>query len=211
MIRGLSLIVILMLFATTAVVHSEENVASYSGNGAKNTRPFSVDGDWEIRWDANGEIFQLYLYSSDGELVGVAANQSGSGKGSCYQPNPGRYYLQVNALGNWTIEIVSLSASPNAKGAKEINSSKNKVVATFTGNGAKNTRPFQVSSGWDIRWNAQGDIFQLYLYSASGNLIGVSANQSGPGTGSSYQAKGGKYYLQVNALGDWTIEIVDED
>lgn len=65
-----------------------------------------LTGPWEIQWDANGEIFQLFLYNSAGDLEGVPANQQGAGKGASYQAKSGTYYLQVNALGSWTIRIV---------------------------------------------------------------------------------------------------------
>jgi len=90
------------------------------------------------------------------------------------------------------------------------------VVQTFTGSGGQTTRPFTVSDRWEIEWDARGDIFQLYLYDADGGMEtpmgevprGVPANQMGPGTGSSYQSRGGSYYLQVNAMGDWKIDIL---
>ena len=198
----------LILFVCPPSTHPQEIVVSFSGSGGKNTRPFNVSDEWEIQWDATGDIFQIFLYSSDGELVGVAANQSSSGKGSSYQPKAGRYYLQVNALGGWTVDIVSLAGKPKTKTEQTESRGTPKPVASFSGNGAKNTRPFVVSRDWEIRWNARGDIFQLFLYSADGDLIGVPANQSAPGPGSSYQPKAGKYYLQVNALGNWQIEIV---
>jgi hypothetical protein len=35
--------------------------------------------------------------------------KQGPGEGSSYQPNPGRYYLKVNAVGNWSMEITEES------------------------------------------------------------------------------------------------------
>lgn len=87
---------------------SSDVIATFSGSGGKNTRPFSVPAGWEIQWDAKGDIFQLYLYKADGSMVGVPANQQGSGKGSSYQAKAGKYYLQVNALDKWSIKIVKL-------------------------------------------------------------------------------------------------------
>ncbi len=88
--------------------HSSDAIATFSGSGGKNTRPFSVPAGWEIQWDANGDIFQLYLYKADGSLAGIPVNQLGSGKGSSYQASAGKYYLQVNALGQWSIKIVQV-------------------------------------------------------------------------------------------------------
>lgn len=88
------------------VVAQDSVVQSFSGSGGKNTRPFEVKDGWEIQWDAKGSIFQLFLYTEKGDLEGLPANQQGPGEGSSYQPKAGIYYLQVNALGNWTINIV---------------------------------------------------------------------------------------------------------
>jgi len=198
----------IIMFIGSSVFAQAQIVKSISGSGGKNTRPFTVPSGWEIQWDAKGEIFQLYLYSADGTMIGVPANQQGSGKGNSYQAKGGKYYLKVNAMGNWTIKIVQMSSLDDVtkKSVKDYKSEKN--IEIFSGSGGKNTRPFTVPAGWEIQWDAKGDIFQLYLYSADGTMIGVPANQQGSGKGNSYQAKGGKYYLKINAMGNWTIKIV---
>jgi len=91
-------------------VGEEKNVivVEYSGSGMKTTRPFTVNSSWEIQWEAHGMIFQVYLYSEDGQLVDVLANQQGEGKGSSYSPKTGSYYLEVNAMGNWEVKIVKV-------------------------------------------------------------------------------------------------------
>lgn len=203
----------IVIFASVILLgcnlYAQENIVkTFSGSGGKNTRPFSVNKGWEIQWDAKGDIFQLYLYNADGDMIGVPANQQGSGQGSSYQPKGGKYYLQVNAIGNWTIKIVQISSSNDINKQSVKEKEDEKYIESFSGSGGKNTRPFTVPSGWEIQWNAKGDIFQIYLYKADGSLVGVPANQQGAGTGNSYQAKGGKYYLQVNAIGDWTVKIV---
>jgi len=83
-------------------------VVSLSGNGMKNTRPFTVDKGWELQWDSTGQMFQVFLYSSDGELAGVLANQMGSGSGSSYEAKGGTFYLQINAIGQWNIRVVQI-------------------------------------------------------------------------------------------------------
>lgn len=80
-------------------------IASFNGNGIKNTRPFKTDGPWEIHWKASGSIFQVYLHSLNGDLVEVLASQSESGDGSSYCPKRGEFYLNVNTNDNWTIHI----------------------------------------------------------------------------------------------------------
>ncbi|MDR9367238.1 MAG: hypothetical protein RI575_18025 [Balneolaceae bacterium] len=201
--------IIITILSISVSFAQEKVVETYTGNGGKNTRPFTVDDEWEIQWNASGDIFQLYLYSKDGDLIGVPANQQGAGNGSSYQAKSGSYYLQVNALGKWEIEIVQLSSNSDNPSSGGVSSeSSDKYIAKFSGNGGKNTRPFSPNGAWEIKWDAKGDLFQLYLYSEDGDLIGVPANQQGAGTGTSYQPKSGSYYLQVNALGEWEIEIV---
>lgn len=85
--------------------HTSKTIAEFSGRGGKNTRPFSVNTPWEITWDASGSIFQLYLYDMNGNLIGVPANQLNAGKGSSFQVAKGNFYLQVNAIGNWNMQI----------------------------------------------------------------------------------------------------------
>lgn len=84
-------------------------IKSYSGNGAQTTRPFVAKTPWEMQWNTKAEdfmLFQVYLYDGDGNLVGVAANQTKPGKGSFYSPKKGTYYLTINAMADWEIKIV---------------------------------------------------------------------------------------------------------
>lgn len=184
-------------------------VQTFSGTGGKNTRPFTVKDGWEIQWDAKGDIFQLFLYRADGEMDGVSANQQGSGKGASYQAKGGQFYLQVNALGDWTIKIVQTKGQTATPQQSELHPKADPaVIATFSGSGGQNTRPFATTGPWEIQWDAKGDIFQIFLYTVDGEMDGVPANQQGSGKGMSYQPKAGKYYLQVNAIGNWRINIV---
>jgi len=81
-------------------------IKEYSGNGAQTMRPFTVKTAWEIQWDAKGDIFQIYLFDKDGNMLNVVANQQGSGEGSFYSPKKGTFYISTNAMGTWEIKIV---------------------------------------------------------------------------------------------------------
>jgi hypothetical protein len=82
-------------------------------------------------------------------------------------------------------------------------------VASFSGSGQHATRPFSVPDGWEVQWDFSGDILQIYVSSEGGDLAGIAANQQGSGSGSSFQARGGSYYLEINAIGDWTVRVVE--
>lgn len=81
-------------------------IKEYFGNGAQTMRTFTVKTAWEIQWDAKGDIFQIYLFDKDGNMLNLVANQQGSGKGSFYSPKKGTFYISTNAMGTWEIKIV---------------------------------------------------------------------------------------------------------
>lgn len=86
----------------------EAVLQTFKGKGQHTVRPFKVADKWEIKWDAKGDIFQVMLYAADGEMLDIVANQQGSGTGSAFRPKGGEYYLTMNAMGSWTVEIVQL-------------------------------------------------------------------------------------------------------
>ncbi len=115
MIKKTTAIFLALLFLYVSVSAGEKTIKTFSGGGAKNTRPFNVSTEWEIQWDAKGMIFQIFLFNANGDMVGVPANQQGPGKGSSYQSTPGKYYLQINAMGDWKIKIVELTQKSQAE------------------------------------------------------------------------------------------------
>lgn len=82
------------------------------------------------------------------------------------------------------------------------------LIKMFTGTGLMTTRPFTAPDKWEIQWTAQGGSFAIFLYDAEGKILAVAANQTGPGSGSSYQPKGGEYVLQISPMGPWTVKVV---
>ncbi len=174
-------------------------VQQYEGNGALNTRPFTVSQAWEVQWNASGDLFALYLHDGSGDLVDVAASQMGSGSGSSFFPKPGTYYFQVNTLGPWSLRIVHATIGPTPI---------DRAPAVHQGNGIRSTHPFTATGPWELQWEASGDYFGVYVYDAEGTLVDVAANQSGAGPGASYQPRAGTYYLQVNAMGAWSLRVV---
>lgn len=41
-----------------------------------------------------------------------------------------------------------------------------------------------------------------------GKLAATGGVATAPGSGSSYQPRGGTYYLGVNGMGDWTVTVI---
>lgn len=82
------------------------------------------------------------------------------------------------------------------------------VILKEAANGTRNLRPFTVKDGWELRWDATGDHFSAWIFSQNGDPVDSLAKQRKPGSGSSYYPKGGTYHLRINAVGDWTVTVV---
>ena len=82
------------------------------------------------------------------------------------------------------------------------------VVQETSGNGTRNLRPFKVRDHWEIRWHAKDGDIAIFITNPNSGVPQQAAGQDKPGSGSSYQPKGGTYFLRVVATGDWTVTIV---
>jgi hypothetical protein len=99
------------LLLTGGVLAAEERtVYTQSANGTRNTRPFTVQDRWELRWSAKGEKLAIFLYTADGEPRGFLpiVTQDKPGGDRSYYPKGGEYYLKVLTEGDWTVTIVQL-------------------------------------------------------------------------------------------------------
>ena len=85
------------------------------------------------------------------------------------------------------------------------------VLQEFSGDGTYTTKPFTVPDGWEIEWESKGAYLQILINTSDSVPLGFAAEQTGPGSGSSYQADGGTYYLDMNAMGDWKVKVVKKD
>ena len=90
-------------------------IKSYSGQVGQEkitTRPFTVDTAWELQWDTKVEGFKRFritVYDQDGSIfITFAAKQEEPGKGSCYSPKKGTFYLDITAICDWEIKIVAV-------------------------------------------------------------------------------------------------------
>lgn len=73
---------------------------SFSGNGQKNLGTITVDEPSTLKWTNDGALFQL---NDDGFDLSV----SSEGESGDTKVSPGTYKeVTVNAIGNWTIEII---------------------------------------------------------------------------------------------------------
>lgn len=113
--RSIAIAVTCLTFMGVAPAHPQADVvvAEFVGEGSLNTRPFTVDGPWEVQWTAS-ETISVYVYSvptpgAEPVLEGVALSDPDGGAGASYMPNPGRFYLEVVSFAAWTIAIVEVA------------------------------------------------------------------------------------------------------
>lgn len=87
--------------ATKKAASSSSKKSSFSGNGGKTLPPVEVTEPSTLKWTNDGDIFQVFPKEMDSSLT--INSQASSGD---THVEPGTYTLDVNAIGNWTIEIV---------------------------------------------------------------------------------------------------------
>lgn len=84
-------------------------IARFSGSGTKTTRPFSVSGSWEVRWETDSEVFFLNGFEAgnpNSAYPSMIAGPNAPSSGSSYIDRGGRYYLKIQASGPWTVTVV---------------------------------------------------------------------------------------------------------
>ena len=183
----------LALLAATAAMTATSAYAAphtqtgpiFRGNGGETLPPFSVSAPSTLFWTNNGDIFQIFP-SGSGSAGSVNAQSS---KGWTYLPN-GRYLLQINAVGDWTVKVVAGIVRPQR--------AKNGWLE-YVGNGGMELPPFSAPRSETLYWAATGDIFQIF----SGGFTGVEVNSQAH-KGSTYM-KRGVQQLQINTTGSWVI------
>lgn len=122
----ISLFFIFFLFAAPASAE-DITIMTLSGKGASTLRPFTVNDEWEIQWQASQSLFSLILHpvaintSTPDNAESSAADRlrriiaegpeiiaMDGGPGTHYMPRGGKYYLEIAGLGKWTIKIVEI-------------------------------------------------------------------------------------------------------
>jgi hypothetical protein len=80
------------------------------------------------------------------------------------------------------------------------------VLYTFSGNGNRTTRPFEVKDPWELQWDTNGQI-AIWVQ----DRVGKPARPDhigGTTPGSSYMPISGTFELDIDSDSDWTIRVV---
>lgn len=91
---------------------------------------------------------------------------------------------------------------------ESLSAAAEEILQQASANGTRNLRPFTVKDGWELRWDTKSPMFTVMLHSTTGELVDTLATQMQPGPGVTYYPKGGTYYLQIIASGDWTVTVI---
>jgi hypothetical protein len=100
----------LLVSIPVSLARDEQIIQQVSGKFHQHLEPFTINDDWEFRWDYKGEVgndlFQIVLQSTPMDVPVDVVTQKGSGKGTKHQKKGGTYYLKVISMGKWTITVV---------------------------------------------------------------------------------------------------------
>jgi hypothetical protein len=89
----------------------EKVLAKWSGSSDMATRPFHIDGPWELQWTTQAGYFSAALHrmSGRGPNFDLLANGASGGSSSSYQPAGGDFYLEFQGEKPWTARVVAVA------------------------------------------------------------------------------------------------------
>jgi hypothetical protein len=176
-----------------------------AGSGAIATQTFALQKGisiFEISHTGDSN-FVVELLKSNGEWVDMPVNQIGnySGKKAIGIDKNGTYLLNIEADGNWTVNITQPRPSSGVK--KPI---------TFTGTGDDVPQFMYFKKKGLARFNMShtGESnFAIWLYDENGKYVDLLANEIGNYNGSKAVRipKKGVYLLDITADGSWSVSV----
>lgn len=198
--------------ATTAPVSAQRSggatvpgrVMDLQGRGSKKSRPFDIDKRAEyfvVRWagsdsETTVSVIGLPPYSCFESFEGA------KGEGVVYES--GRFYIEVDSDGDWSLSVDVLLGTPETAPATG-------VLASFSGKGDGKTRPFNVPKGCEyfvVKWTANDDEVEVTVH-------GIEPTSSfdwfrGGPTGEGLVYESGRFYAEIETEGEWSVEVTIE-
>lgn len=176
-----------------------------SGSGKTATQTFVLQKGISIfemshTGDSN---FVVELLKSNGDYVDMPVNEIGnySGKKAIGIEKSGTYLLNIEADGNWTVNITQPRPSSGIK--KPI---------TFTGKGDDVPQFIYIKKKGLVRFNMSHDgesNFIIWLMDGNGKYVDLLVNEIGSFSGSKALKirKKGVYLLDITADGNWSVSV----
>lgn len=172
---------------------------SFSGNGQEVRQGVSIQGGLTVvRATHSGESnFQVSL-ANDSEFDDNFINAIGDFDGA--QANlieGGEYILDVNADGNWEIDLEQPRSGQGES-----------LPTSFSGNGPGVVGPVQFAGTGVASGEHDGESnFQVELYPMAGSFAEIVFNEIGSFEGETSYSFDGIGWVDVNADGNWTVEL----
>jgi hypothetical protein len=92
----------------SSVKQDDAPVAHWAGASTMITRPFHVDGAWELQWTSDGP-FKATLHQLSPESAKPVAHANGAAASSAFEPAGGDYYLEIASTDRWTAAVVRVT------------------------------------------------------------------------------------------------------
>ena len=93
-------------------------LANWSGSDNIQTRPFHVDGAWELQWINGKGHFSINVHPLRSSRSDLVANTINAGQSTHFYPDGGDFYLEVDASAPWGIRAVSLAPNTPAESSQ---------------------------------------------------------------------------------------------
>ncbi|MDB5080698.1 MAG: lipoprotein [Chloroflexi bacterium] len=148
--------------------------------------------------------FIVQFLDSNGETVALAANTIGAYQGTVYVPvaSSNSYAIQVQATGNWKIDVLDnlvLSQENTAPGPVYKGHGDSAILIAI---------PKEGLNIFKMTHNGKRNFIVQIISAKDGSMAALLANVIGSYNGEKAQrAEQGNYFFQVQADGDWTVEI----
>jgi hypothetical protein len=186
----------------------KKNIApiQLSGSGQTATQGFTLEKGisiFEITHTGGDSNFSVVLMNGNGEWVDLLVNEIGeySGKKAVGINKKGTYLLDIEADGNWTVNITQPRPSSGVK-----------KPLTFTGTGDDVPQFMYFKKKGLTRFNMShtGESnFAIWLFDENGNHVDLLVNEIGNYSGSTAVRipKKGVYLLDITADGSWSVSV----
>lgn len=106
---------------------------------------------------------------------------------------------------SWPAPSTAVPAQPATPLRVSAQKAAGPVLYTFSGNGSRTTRPFEVEDPWELQWDASAHI-AIWVEDQSGKPVGSHAISDT--SGNSYIPATGTLILEIDSSSDWTVRVV---
>lgn len=180
---------------------NEPESQSFSGSGAAVEDGVDIEGGLTvvdaIHTGGSGN-FQVHLVPSDGDYDEMFVNEIGEYEGeTAALINADAYQLDVEADGDWEIEIRQPRAVSGDSLSQSMSDDKSQVFGPFEFNGSHTATGSHSGDG----------NFQVHVYPPEGDFGELVFNEIGEYDGETTFRHDGIGYVAVQANGDWSLDL----